>query len=326
MRYSRLSAWALLFLAAIGSAGQRLPAPQISQYIRRIFQDSKGNVWFGTNNDGEARYDGKTLTYFARKEGFCGEMVRGMLEDAAGNVWFATSGGVCRFDGKSFDAITRYDGLSSNEVQCILPARNGILWIGTRSGLDKYNGQHVTSFTLPAAKHVNWMVQDKDGNIWFCTDGKGVFRYDGRLLTNFSETEGLCNNIVETAYQDRAGFLWYGSRVGGLSRYNPQTNTFTNFTTRDGLCGDFVWTLLQDRTGTLWISTAGSGLCTIDRRSLSAAKPSFTAYGEKQGLRNRHVQSLLEDNRGRLWVGTSGGAFRYQNGRFLNITRTGPWE
>src|SRR5438552_575002 len=145
MRYSRLSAWALLFLAAIGSTGQRLPAPQISQYIRRIFQDSKGNVWFGTNNDGVARYDGKTLTYFARKEGFCGEMVRGMVEVAAGNVWFATSGGVCRFDGKSFDAITRYDGLSSNEVQCILPARNGILWIGTRSGLDKYNGQHVTS-------------------------------------------------------------------------------------------------------------------------------------------------------------------------------------
>src|ERR1041384_7863883 len=138
MRYSRLSAWALVLLTAVSSSGERLPAPQISQYIRRIFQDSKGNLWFGTLSDGVARYDGKTLTYFARKEGFCGETVRGMLEDKDGNVWFATSGGACRYDGKSFGAITRNDGLSSNEVSCILLARNGMLWIGTESGVYKY--------------------------------------------------------------------------------------------------------------------------------------------------------------------------------------------
>jgi hypothetical protein len=36
----------------------------VSQYIRSIFQDSKGNLWFGTMNEGVVRYDVKTLTYF----------------------------------------------------------------------------------------------------------------------------------------------------------------------------------------------------------------------------------------------------------------------
>ena len=37
---------------------------QVSQYIRRIFQDKAGNIWFGTNDDGVVRCDGKSLHYF----------------------------------------------------------------------------------------------------------------------------------------------------------------------------------------------------------------------------------------------------------------------
>ena len=47
----------------------------VSQYIRSIFQDSKGNMWFGTINDGVVRYDGKTLTYFADADVFINSTV-----------------------------------------------------------------------------------------------------------------------------------------------------------------------------------------------------------------------------------------------------------
>ncbi len=42
----------------------------VSQYIRSIFQDSKGNLWFGTLGEGVVRYDVKTLTYFSNPDGF----------------------------------------------------------------------------------------------------------------------------------------------------------------------------------------------------------------------------------------------------------------
>jgi hypothetical protein len=67
---------------------QRTPA--ISEFIRRIFQDTSGNFWFGTNGDGVVRYNGDALEYFSIKEGFGGHAVRGILEDKKGNVWFGT--------------------------------------------------------------------------------------------------------------------------------------------------------------------------------------------------------------------------------------------
>ncbi|MBX2981523.1 MAG: hypothetical protein KF843_02525 [Flavobacteriales bacterium] len=45
---------------------------QISEYIRRMFQDREGNIWFGTNGDGVCRYDGRSLVYY-----LAGTTVRG---------------------------------------------------------------------------------------------------------------------------------------------------------------------------------------------------------------------------------------------------------
>ena len=47
----------------------------VSQYIRSIFQDSKGNLWFGTLGEGVVRYDKQTLTYFSYPEGFINQTV-----------------------------------------------------------------------------------------------------------------------------------------------------------------------------------------------------------------------------------------------------------
>ena len=65
------------------------PSIQLSAFIRRMFQDKDGNIWFGTNGDGVIRYDGKELIYFFEREGFRGAAVRGMLQDDKGNICLA---------------------------------------------------------------------------------------------------------------------------------------------------------------------------------------------------------------------------------------------
>ena len=42
-------------------AAQQAKSNQVSQYIRRMFQDKDGNIWFGTNDQGVCKYNGKTL-------------------------------------------------------------------------------------------------------------------------------------------------------------------------------------------------------------------------------------------------------------------------
>jgi len=63
---------------------------QLSAFVRRIFQDSNGNLWFGTNGDGAFQYDGQKLSQFSLEDGFGGAAVRGIVEDKEGNVWFGT--------------------------------------------------------------------------------------------------------------------------------------------------------------------------------------------------------------------------------------------
>ena len=313
----------------------RLSAPpaateQISQYIRRIFQDRDGNIWFGTTSDGVVQYDGRSLTYFKPEDGFGGNWVSSITQDAHGDLWFGTGGGVSRYDGIKFTNYTTKDGLTSDQVWCMLEDKSGGFWIGTEEGVSRYDGRTFTAFPIPAAdlnkfpyykypKQINAIIQDKAGNIWFASNGGGVYKYDpstalrtgGSTLTNLSEKDGLCNNFVQAIMEDRAGNLWFGTRYGGLCKYDG--TTFTTYTAKD-LKGDHVWALYQDSAGLMWIAVATSGLCSFDGTT-------FTCYGEKDGAGIRVVQSLMEDASGQLWIGTSNGVYRFNGGRFTNWTK-----
>ena len=39
-------------------------------------------------------------------------------------------------------------------------------------------------------------LKDKTGNIWFGTTGEGVYRYDGKVFTQFTQKDGLCGNDI----------------------------------------------------------------------------------------------------------------------------------
>ena len=43
-------------------------ASQIGEYIVEIFEDSQGNLWFGTLEKGIAKYDGASLKYYTTED------------------------------------------------------------------------------------------------------------------------------------------------------------------------------------------------------------------------------------------------------------------
>ena len=93
----------------------------VSQYIRSIFQDSKGNLWFGTLGEGVVRYDQETLTYFSYPDGFYNQTVYAINEDKEGNMWFGTDQGLYKCDpkqavGKRFKNYGIIKNLANNFV------------------------------------------------------------------------------------------------------------------------------------------------------------------------------------------------------------------
>ena len=62
---------------------------QIAEYIRNIFQDKNGGLWFGTNNYGVAYFNGEKVSYFSNEEGFGGVQITGITEYLEGNLWLS---------------------------------------------------------------------------------------------------------------------------------------------------------------------------------------------------------------------------------------------
>ena len=178
------------------------PPENLSRYaIYCTLKDSKGNLWFGTQANGVCRYDprravGKTFTWF-REKGLVGPAVLALFEDKNGNVWFGNNGsGLFRYDGKYLTNFTEEKGLSNKEFRASNKPGPG---------------------TLARIYSIN---EDTIGNLWIGTVDAGVWRYDGKILTNYTTKDGLTSNAVNTIYKDKKGELWFGTDGNGVCKFN----------------------------------------------------------------------------------------------------------
>ncbi|WP_353484929.1 two-component regulator propeller domain-containing protein [Haliscomenobacter sp.] len=333
----------------------------VSQYIRSIFQDSKGNLWFGTIGEGVVRYDEKTLTYFSNPDGFMANSVFAINEDKEGNLWFGTDQGVYKYapsayfdsaqhkslraGGKTFRNYNQKDGLSHIDIsrKSILVDKSGTIWVGTHGGVYQYDpsadakgGQCFSLFPLLPAINVAGIMEDKNGNIWFASSDKGVFRYDGKTIVNFNEKEGLGDNYAGGIAQDPLGNMWFTMK-NGICKFDPSAyfdsaqhkllgtggKTFTEYTPKDGLGGTEFWGIIIEQSGIVWITARGS--TTRFDPSVPLSDPNaFRVFTSADGF-TCCVQSMFQDQSGTMWWGTGQGLYRFNGTRFYQVKQIGPW-
>jgi len=63
-------------------------------------------------------------------------------------------------------------------------------------------------------------MQDKEGYIWFGTNGDGAYRYDGTNFQNITTQDGLAHNTVRQIIQDSAGNFWFAT-PNRVTRHTP---------------------------------------------------------------------------------------------------------
>src|SRR5438270_14022467 len=79
---------------------------------------------------------------------------------------------------------------------------------------------------------VRHVKQAKSGDILIAATWSGVFRYDGKSLTNLTSSK-IGTHRYWDVLEDRRGNLWFASLDSGVYYYNGKT--FQHFTTREGL-------------------------------------------------------------------------------------------
>ena len=317
----------------------------VSQYIRSIFQDSKGNLWFGTIGEGVVRYDVKTLTYFSNPDGFYSNSVFSINEDKKGNLWFGTDQGVYKYDGKTFRNYNQKDGLSHINIsrKSIVVDQSGTIWVGTHGGVFRYDpiadSKGEPSFSLfqelPPI-NVAGIMEDRSGNIWFASSNNGVFRYDpsaslsagGKTMTNIAEKDELGKNFAGGIAQDKDGNMWFTMK-NGICKYDPSAElraggkTLTEYTPKDGLGGTEFWGIYIEQSGIIWITARGS-TTRFDPSLPVSDSLAFRVFTPADGL-NCCVQSMYQDRQGNMWWGAGQGLYRFDGQRFYQVKKQGPW-
>lgn len=171
---------------------------------------------------------------------------------------------------------------------------------------------------------------DSKGNLWFGSNGGGVYRYDGRSFEKFTEEDGLSNNQICAITEDKNGDLWFGT-ARGLSRYDrknfttiaiPQSDTSSVWLDKvfPIVNPNQVMSLLQDKKGDFWIGTNGAGVYRYDGKT-------FTQYLSNIGkvyedsLQHNIVLSITEDLSGNLWFTSlsHGGVSRFNGDQFTHF-------
>lgn len=300
---------------------------QLCQHLREIFQDSKGNIWLGTNVYDLMLYNGDSLKYIDEEDGFSGGRVTGILEDSEGDIWIATGSGLNRYDGNTFTVYTEEDGLANSEIWTMLIDSNGIIWMGSNTGLIRFDGKSFVSITVPktlvkesktiySPDRITAVVEDKLGNLWLGTDGFGICMYDGKSFTRFTTDDGLVDNTISELLLDRKGNLWIGTFWGGVSMYDGEK--FTNYTENGDVSGVEISALYEDSTGAVWIAVENNGVSKYDGNT-------FIHYPQESFL-GASVLSIFEDMDNNFWFGGWGGLLRYDNGKFIPVSKNGPWK
>lgn len=179
--------------------------PFFSPYeVYCIYKDRKGAMWFGTSVFGACRFDGKSIKWMYEKDltivpagGSFG--IRSFYEDKEGKFWICNTWHKYVFD---FDKTTKSDRLQYQKTDGI---GNSKIFDG-----DEYI-------------YYSHIVEDNIGNIWLTTWSQGVYKYDGKTITNYSVKEDNKDVNLVSMYKDKQGNLWLGTPDNGVFKFNGST-------------------------------------------------------------------------------------------------------
>jgi ligand-binding sensor domain-containing protein len=114
----------------------------------------------------------------------------------------------------------------------------------------------------------------------------------------------LSDRWITSIVEDKEGYLWIGTRLGGLNRYNPRADDFVHFLHDDqnpsSLTSNQINVLYLDTNDDLWIGTP-KGIDLFDRANNGFKHRGFNP-SQRWDVSKKNVTAIYEDRTGRFWV------------------------
>ncbi len=309
--------------------------------FKEFLEDSDGDIWIGTWNNGMYRYSVREDKYYAYPEINDRGSVHVIYEDSRKNFWVGSwDRGLYRLrhpkdmQSVSYEnfshRISDASSLSDDIVYAISEDMNtGTIWVGTRSGLSIMDEEGKFINYLPQkspyympCNEVNSILCDRDGNMWIGSIGGGVLITGTRssefqlYQLNMSKNE-LPTSAIRSLYVEDEQNVWVGIGTYGVGRHNRITNEFQNFSQIPEFSDisriPTIYDITRRRaTGELWFASYDGGIYVYKKgQKVRRLLPDNTTF-----VKDHCVLAIYEDKAGNCWVGTRHGiGVQYANGR-----------
>jgi ligand-binding sensor domain-containing protein/signal transduction histidine kinase len=271
--------------------------------IDYLFQDSRSNLWIGTDAGGVALETGGRLENFALgRSGREGRLVSA-CEDSTGTLWFYTADAhLGRYQNGKME-VWDFHFKTPAITRMLAAEKSGLLWIGEDWVDQERNVALLFSFrpanvSPPAfaieqqipVQRLDYLLASQRGGTWRFVDGQ-VQKWGSNQLEKNYGAYPWGNLRILAACEDPAGNLIVGTRGAGVFWFEPD-GTYRQISTAQGLSSPYVLSLCLDRAGNLWVGTDGGGLDRVKRK----------IFNTPDGVHPWDAQSLAGDAQGGLWA------------------------
>jgi signal transduction histidine kinase/ligand-binding sensor domain-containing protein len=291
------------------------------RYTYWVSADGRGGFW---------RIDEKGLNLFDRGQRSIYLLPAGwprnpfvmIGRDVNGSLWLSTSNGdVAELAGSRWNWVLRNGSaaLASRAQSAFISEyrdSHGRVWPTETEWIRKAG--LVSYLKLPPGNRperipFTSLFEDREGSIWLCTDGQGLFRVRTEAIKAFSQEQGLPDRNVYPIFQSRDGSIWIGTWSGGLCRY--KNSQFTTYPVADHLGPHRINSIFEDRSGALWVAERAA-LYRLTNRSF---KPVPWKAGTLSG--EPAIRVIHQDPHGTMWFGTGEGLVGFDGHHWQTFTR-----
>ena len=296
--------------------------------ISRFCEDRSGNIWVASDDGGLMCYSPASHTFIAypHRERLRWRNIHA-LAIKGDDLWIGTyTDGVYVLNTstgslRQFTKSSSETSLDDNSSYAIFHDTHGQTWVTTMVGINLYDPTTNQFKRIGKTGTITIDIdEDKDGSLWFCTQGEGLFHLDRKThkLKQYNyqakDNHSLYDNQVNCAYLDEGGKLWIGT-FGGLCTYDREHDRFVRIhldVPNQNIQG------IVESNGALWLATDHGVVKYVPGEGVQH----FTIH---DGLVGNQFQpnSVIKASDGRIYFGATNG-FNAFYPQLIKVNKTPP--
>lgn len=275
----------------------------------------------------ESQNNIKLLTFIKRSNGY---------------IYIGTSNGLYKFDGIKFILIPFKNAVINANISAIFEDNSKNLWVGMENGdigriingsINLFNPEEGTP-----KKMITSFIQDRENNIWFSTNGEGIYYMSHKHIYNLGTDDGLPDKYVHALSLANNGDVLAGTDQGlSICNISGNSKKIRSLSSKNGLPDNLIKVIQPAGNNIFYIGMQDGGLCLYDHNTgkfiIDSSKSAMVGQVnamllsqdklwiatdtkgllKKDGLKgsitsiptvekNNNINNILQDNEGNIWL------------------------